>query len=114
MTPTPETDTALAIRTLEIAVTTLSGDIREMKGILRNQDERLSAAVADLSVWRAGHEASGPSSHAFEAVTGRVTAVENKISKIEERQDTSRLLLIPTIVATIAAFVKAFLFSGKP
>ncbi len=114
MTPTPETNTAVAINTLQIAVTTLSGDIMEMKGMLRNQTERLSTAVSELTVWRAGHEAQTPTSHAFEAVTGRVATIENKIAKIEERQDTSRLLLIPTIVTTFAAFVKAFLFPGKP
>lgn len=108
----PSTDTAVAINTLQIAVTTLSADIHEVKQILRNQTERLSGAVAGLSEWKAAHEASGPSSHAFESVTGRVTAVEQSLAKVTERQDSARMVLIPTVVATLAAFIKAFLF-GK-
>lgn len=109
----PETDTALAIRTLEIAVTTLSNDIHEVKALLRNQNERLSADVRSLSEWRVGHEASGPSSHAFETITGRVTSLEARTATIEDRQTTSRALTLTAIGGALVALLKVFLF-GKP
>lgn len=111
--PDPTTDTALAINTLQIAVTTLSADIHEIKGMLRNQNERLSGAVSALSEWKAAHEASGPSSHAFESVTGRVTNLETRVATVEDRQTTARTLTLTAIGGTVVALAKAFL-TGKP
>lgn len=110
----PATDTAVAINSLQNAVSSLSVDVLEIKTLLKSQNERFGTRLDDVLQWRAAHDASSAArASQYDMIPGRVATLENKLTKVEERQDTARLITIPTIVATIAAFVKAFFFDGK-